>query len=260
MTVRTVRGQAALAAIVALSCAACVSPQKKLEAQQERDPQYQYQKAVVCMQATLPDEAIKYLNRAVSLDPRHFLSYNLFGLAYIVKGDFPKAAASLEKCLEIKPDFSEAYNNLGTVYQELGQADKAEASFKKAFEIDQHYNASYNLAKMNFERGKLEPALEYVGKSLQKYPRSLLAWNLQGLILDTQGRTDEAISSYQQALKIVPNEENVNFNLAVAHFRRGDKARVKEILDRVLAATKNEELRRRVRDLLEKLRVPRPAP
>lgn len=242
------------AAVLIAFGAACVSSQAKLAAQQEKDPQYQYEKAVVCMQAGLPDEAIKYLHRSISLDPNHYLSYNLFGLACIVKRDFPGAVTALEKCAALKPDFSEAQNNLGTALMETGQTTKAEAAFRRAFEIDQSYNASYNLAKINYERGQLEPALAFVEQSLRKFDRSLLAWNLQGLILDTLGRTDEAITSYQQALKRVPNEENVSYNLAVAYFRKGDKGRAKEILDRVLRGTKSEDLRARARDLLNKLK------
>ena len=254
MTAKSRSRRAGCAFLVAAMTAACVSPQARLAAQQEKDPRYQYEKAVVCMQAQLPDEAIKYLNRAVTLDPNHYLSHNLFGLVYMLKQDFPKAQASLERCVAIKPDFSEAHNNLGTVLQETGQKAKAEAAFKRAFEIDQNYNASYNLAKIYFERGDLEPALTYIGHSLQKFDRSLLAWNLKGLILDTLGRTEEAITSYQQALKRVPNEENVSFNLAVAYFRKGDRTRAKEICDRILQSAKTEELRARIRDLLEKLK------
>jgi tetratricopeptide (TPR) repeat protein len=233
---------------------ACVSPQARLAAQQEKDPQYQYEKAAVCMQAGLPDEAIKYLNRAITLDPNHYLSYNLFGLAYLIKRDFPNAVTALERCTALKPDFSEAFNNLGTALQETGQTPKAEAAFKRAVEIDQNYNASYNLAKISFERGEFEPALTYVGQSLRKFDRSLLAWNLQGLILDTMDRTDEAISSYQQALKRVPNEENVSFNLAVAYFRKGEKSRAREILERILPTAKTDELKTRVRELLSKIK------
>ena len=69
---------------------------------------------------------------------------------------------------------------------------------------------------MYFGQSKLEPALDYVRKSLQKYDRSLLAWNLQGLILDSQEKYDDAIACYQQALKIIPGEPNVSFNLATS--------------------------------------------
>jgi Flp pilus assembly protein TadD len=245
---------AACASAFFVLAAACVSPQAKLAAQQERDPQYQYEKAVVCMQAGLPDEALKYLNRAVSLDPNHYLSYNLFGLAYLLKRDIPDAVTAFEKCADLKPDFSEARNNLGTALMEMGRTDQAEAAFKKAYELDGSYNASYNLAKISYERGDLEAALTYIGRSLEKFDRSLLAWNLQGLILDTMDRTDEAIASYQQALKRVPNEENVSYNLAVAYFRKGEKARAKEILERILPAAKTDDLRRRIRELLDKLK------
>ncbi len=239
---------------LAAIASACVSPQARLAAQQEKDPQYQYEKAAVCMQAGLPDEAIKYLNRAITLDPNHYLSYNLFGLAYLIKRDFPNAVTALERCTALKPDFSEAFNNLGTALQETGQTVQAEAAFKRAFEIDQNYNASYNLAKISFERGDLTQALTYVGRSLQRYDKSLLAWNLQGLVLDTMDRTDEAIGSYQQALKRVPNEENVSYNLAVAYFRKGEKTRAREILQRILPTAKTEELKARVRELLSKIK------
>jgi tetratricopeptide (TPR) repeat protein len=254
MTANARSRKTGFAFLLAAFMAACVSPQARLAAQQEKSPQYQYEKAVVCMQAGLHDEAIKYLTRAVSLDPKHYLSHNLFGLIYMLKREFPLAQAEFDRCVAIKPDFSEAYNNLGTVLQETGQTAKAEAAFKRAFEIDQNYNASYNLAKISYERGQLEPALGYIGQSLEKFDRSLLAWNLQGLILDTMGRTDEAIVSYQQALKRVPNEENVSFNLAVAYFRKGDKARAREICDRILPKVKTEELRSRIRGLLDKLK------
>jgi tetratricopeptide (TPR) repeat protein len=159
---------------------------------------------------------------------------------------------ALERCTALKPEFSEAFNNPDGP-PETGQT-ACRGRVQAGLRDRPNYNASYNLAKISFERGELEPALKYVGQTLQKFDRSLLAFNLQGLILDTMGRTDDAITSYQQALKRVPNEENVRYNLAVAYFRKGDKSRAKEILDRILPLAKSEDLRARVRELLAKLK------
>jgi tetratricopeptide (TPR) repeat protein len=231
----------------------CASSQKKLAEQQEKDPQYQYEKAVVCMQYGMADEAIKYLNVSLALDPRHLLSHNLLGLAHMIKGNLPEAIKAFESCLGINPQFSEAHNNLGTALQESGQIDKSEEEFKKAYAIDGNYNASYNLAKLYYGQNKLDQAREYIQKSLQKYNRSLLAWNLQGLIHEGGGKFDEAIASYEQALKIVPNEVNVSFNLGVAYYKSERYERAKEILEKILPNVKNEDLKAKIQEVLKRI-------
>jgi tetratricopeptide (TPR) repeat protein len=203
-----------LLALVPILTAACASSQKRLEAQREKDPQYQYEKAVICMNAGLTDDAIPYLNQALALDSRHAASLNLLGLAHMIKGNLPAAVAALEKCVEAAPAFSDGHNNLATALLESGQAERASAEYRKAYELDENYNASFNLAKIEFLQGRHEAALDYVVRSLRKNNKSLLAFNLQGLILEALGRLDEAMASYEAALKIVPGELNVEFNLA----------------------------------------------
>lgn len=254
--------------ISAWLAAACASSPKTLEAQREKDPQYQYEKAVVCMNAGLTDYAIPYLNQALALNPRHQASLNLLGLAHMIKGNLPAAVTALEKCVEVAPGFSDGHNNLATALLESGQTERAEAEYRKAFELDENYNASFNLAKIEFQRGRNEAALDYVVRSLRKNPKSLLAFNLQGLVLEALNRLDEAQRSYEAALKVVPGELNVEFNLAVVYFKKEDFAKARALLasiqrrlrERTPPQAGDEELKKRVEDALKRLegRPPRP--
>lgn len=246
---------------IALAFASCASSQQRLAKEREKDPQYQYEKAVVCMQAGLVDEAFKYLNQALLLDPRHALALNLLGLAHMMKGNALEAVKAYEKCLQVNPSFSEGHNNLGTAYQELGSVDKAEEEYKKAFALDQNYNASYNLAKIYFLKKDMNTALDYVQKSLQKYSRSVIAWNLQGLIYDEQGKLDEALGSYQQGLKLAPAELNVSYNLGVTYFKKEDYAKSQEIVEKILRTlaqtppnAQNQDLKSKTNDLLKRIK------
>ncbi len=248
-------------ALCPLLLAACGSSQKRLEAQREKDPQYQYEKAVVCMNAGLTDYAIPYLNQALALNPSHAPSLNLLGLAHMIKGNLPAAVAALEKCVEAAPTFSDGHNNLATALLESGQADRAAAAYRKAFELDENYNASFNLAKIEFQAGRHEAALEYIVRSLRKNNKSLLAFNLQGLILEALGRLDEAAASYEAALKIVPGELNVEFNLAVVYFKKEDFAKSRALLasiqrrlrERTPAQAGDAELKKRVEETLKRM-------
>lgn len=252
----------AAAFVICLALASCASSQQRLAKEREKDPQYQYDKAVVCMQAGLIDEALKYLNQALSLDPRHALAWNLTGLAQMMKGKPQDAVQSFEKCLAINPNFSEGFNNLGTAYQASGNMDKAEESYKQAFALDENYNASYNLAKIYFLKKNMETAQDYIQKSLQKYGRSVIAWNLQGLIYDEQGKLEDAISSYQQAQKLAPDELNVSYNLGVAYFKKEDYVKSQDIMEKILKSLartspnpQNQDLKEKTGEVLKRIKA-----
>jgi tetratricopeptide (TPR) repeat protein len=246
--------------LMALVFSACAPSEKQVAAQRERDPQYQYEKAVVCMNAGLTDEALKYLSLSLSLDPNHVMALNLRGLAFLMKGNVAEAAASLENCVRLSPNFSDAHNNLATALQGQGQIDRAEIEFRKAFDLDGNANAGFNLAKIYFQGGKYVAALDYVQRSIRKFPRSLLALNLQGLILEALDKPEPAIASYEGALRIVPEESNVEFNLAVAYYKMKDVDKARSILEKIQRRLKDAksgarpaqeaELKKRVDELL----------
>jgi tetratricopeptide (TPR) repeat protein len=252
-------GTVGLAVVLAsLLATGCVSAEKRKAAERERDPQYQYEKAVVCMQYGMVDEAFQYLRAALLLNPRHALALNLQGLAQMMKSNFLEAVKSFQSSIEVDPNFSEGYNNLGTAFQESNRLDEAAAAYAKAYALDGNYNAAYNLAKIAYGKGAFQEALDWVQKSIAKYNRSVLAFNLQGLVLEGLERYDEALSSYQQALRILPGELNVQFNMGVVFYKKREYSRAKElftkILDELVRNPKagSDDLRTRVQDALKK--------
>ncbi|MGP8201394.1 MAG: tetratricopeptide repeat protein [Limisphaerales bacterium] len=57
--------------------------------------------------------------------------------------------------------------------------------------------------------------------TLARNPGSWLAHNNLGTILRQQGKVDEAINQYQEALRIKPDNESIHFNLARAFYQEG---------------------------------------
>ncbi len=234
--------------------ASCASTQSRLEKKREKDPQYQYEKAVVAMNYGFVDEAIRYANQALSLNPNHQPSWHLLGLAYEKKQNFSEAAAALQKSLELKPDFSEGHMSLGIVYEEMNILDKAEEEYRKAFVLDRSYKASFNLARVYFGQDKLDLALKYVQKSIEKDKLSLQAFNLQGVILNKLGRYPEAIGSFQTALKIDPNYAVASINLAVAYINSKSFDKARELLEKTLPQVQDQKLKEKILEYLEKLK------
>lgn len=236
---------------ISLCLTFCATVQTKKDKENENDPQYQYEKAVIAMKYELLDEAIKYLNQALALDSNHYESYNLLGLIHFKKQNFFQAASAYEKCLELRPDQPEVHNNLGFVYQELELPDKAEEEYKKAYSIDENFNASFSLAKIYFGQNKLELALDYVQKSIQKNSRSSAAYNLQGVILNKMDRPLEAIMSFQSALNISPNDIIIGVNLGIAYINKREFDKARRLLEKILPFVKDQTLKDKINEYLK---------
>lgn len=240
-----------LVMLLSLSLAFCASTHKKPAADSEKSPQYQYEKAVVALRYNLPDQAIEYLNQALALDSSYAQAYNLLGFAHFQQKNFGDAAAAYQKFLELAPNDSKARVSLGVVYEELGKVDLAEEEYKKADGIDGNPEAGYSLAKLYYGQKKLEPALEYVAKSLAKNNRSVPALNLQGVILNQMGKYAEALASFQNAVRIDPKDVNLNVNLGIAYINNKEFARAREILEKILPKVEDPVLKVKINEYLK---------
>jgi Tfp pilus assembly protein PilF len=237
----------AMAVLTMCACLAfCASAQTKTQRARDKDPRYQYNVGLFYLNQNDVENATKYFVKALSLDTRFYLAYNAMGLAHSLKGRLDEAAKSYVKCLEINPRFTEARNNLGTVYQEMNQLDKAEAEFRTALQDLTYQNRELpyvNLARLYVLQNRLDEALDNVNKALQIRPRLAMAHNLRGLIYEKFNNLVEAVASYEQAVKIVPDDVLFNYNLAVAYFKNGDYSRSKEIFHKIQGKVADAETR-----------------
>ncbi|HEX9902390.1 MAG TPA: tetratricopeptide repeat protein [Acidobacteriota bacterium] len=253
---RTLAALTGLAFVV--SCASLPTSQKK----NEKDPRYQYNMGLVYLNsrgadAITLDRAISFFLKALSLDAKYYLAYNALGLAYSMKGDLGPAAKSFEKCVEINPSFTEARNNLGSIYEALGFIDKAEIEYKKAL-VDEAYASRqlplYNLARLAYRQDKWDQALEYVDRALRYDTRMAMAHNFKGLVLEKKEDLEGAITSYEKAGRLVPDDMNFKLNLALALIKTGKSGQAREILEIVLQKTENSELRQKASEALKQLK------
>jgi Flp pilus assembly protein TadD len=234
-----------------LSIAGCASTPKRAIKDPEKDPQNQYEKAVISMRYGLEDEALKYLNLALSLDPAHTPSLLLLGNAQFRKENYGEAAAAFQKYLEIRPNDAEAHISLGLTYEKLGMTDKSEAEYLKSLAIDGNSNAAFGLAKLYYEQNKLEPALEHIQKAIQKNSQSAAYYNLQGVIFNQMHRYADALPSFQAALRYAPDDIYVIINLGIAYINIKELAKARELLEKVLPSVQDEALKTKINEYLK---------
>jgi tetratricopeptide (TPR) repeat protein len=86
------------------------------------------------------------------------------------------------KTLEINPYYRQVHLNLGVIYYQQGDWDAAEIEFLKELQVNRGFEAAY-------------------------------AYNNLGNVKLRQGKIEEALANYRQALKIYPNYKDGKYNL-----------------------------------------------
>jgi len=89
-----------------------------------------------------PGEAVRYLNKAIEIDPLYKVAYNLLAYAYNDMGDFEKSIWAINKYISLAPDEANPYDSRADLYAYNGKIDQAIESYKKALEIKPDFYAS----------------------------------------------------------------------------------------------------------------------
>lgn len=237
--------------IICLSLVFCASSQSKKAQDNERDPEYQYKKAEISMKYGLMDEAIKYLNQALSLDPTHYQAYYLLGMVFYKEQRFEEAASAFQSCLKLQPDYSEAHSGLASAYEAMDSLEKAEEELKTAYTIDSNHDTCLKLAEIYFKQDKMNLALDYVQEAIQKDNQSTAAYNLKGVILNQKGDYAEAITCFSNAVSIDPNFVVARINLGVAYINNQEPEKARTMLVDTLPLTDSQSLKDKINQFLE---------
>jgi tetratricopeptide (TPR) repeat protein len=93
------------------------------------------------------ENAIKYYNQAIYLNPDLAAAYYNRGNAYSYIGRFQRAEVDYSRVISLEPDFINAYYNRGLAYLALRQFEHACSDFEKACDLGDCSASSW--AKLN---------------------------------------------------------------------------------------------------------------
>jgi tetratricopeptide (TPR) repeat protein len=136
-------------------------------------------------------------------------------------GQHAKAAAELEKALQIAPEFADAHNNLGVQYVALGRHEDALAQFQAAVRIAPGMSRAHsNLALALWKVGRPADAESAVRQAVALDPANLRAHLILGTLLAGQARhREEAVRELRLA---VPDAPSALLTIAGLYARAGE--------------------------------------
>lgn len=141
-------------------------------------------------------------------------------------GNLKEQLVFLEKLDRLSPLNVERKIDMGEIHMTFGDTDRAEELFTMA--IKNATNEALNLIEET-KRAIAERCIEKNPELSERFFRSILEdkkdnyktsdveiFNRLGIALRRQGKSPQAVSEYEKALKVSPRDENIHFNLAMA--------------------------------------------
>ena len=129
------------------------------------------------------------------------------GIEYMREGKDKQAYKRLKKALDIQPDYSGALNAMALLHERLGKTELAESHFERAVRSNPGDAAAYNnFGAFLCRQGRVQDAMEQFKQALQnplnKAPA--IALNNAGQCLAQSGHSNKAEGLFREALRRNP--------------------------------------------------------
>ena len=171
--------------------------------------------------------------KAVAMDPHLAEAHAALGwVRFFIEWKFAEGLAELGRAQELSPWNPTANDLMARVVVYLGQFQEAEKLARQAIELDPlGYQARTSLARVLSAEGKLDEAEAAGRKGVELQPTAAGNHRWQVFVAIQRGDGEAAL----REARLEPNEGYRHFELALAHYARGDRPAADAALAELIA-------------------------
>jgi tetratricopeptide (TPR) repeat protein len=232
------------------------------------------------------DRAIADYSEAIRLNPNDAVAYNFRGAVYAEKGDYNKAIENYSQTIRINPNDEtgvDAYLKRGIAYANKWDYVHARADWEKVLQIDSNNTTARDNLNNLGQRGmaaeperQAQAANNTQGQGIEQllntarsfeaneeYDAAIAAYseiislkptadayNNRGNAYGRKGDYDRAITDFNQAIRLTPNDTEAYFDRGIAYVMKEDYVRARADWEKVLQLDSGHS---QARENLEKL-------
>jgi TolB-like protein/Tfp pilus assembly protein PilF len=142
-----------------------------------------------------PDEAVRYLRKAVALDPLVPINRSLLGEALAAAGQLDEAIRLLRSNIEIHPDYADNYWRLGLAYSYRGEIDQGIRWYARGVAVDPENDAYADLVRLHLSLGDSDGADAWYGRLADAGPDDYFRLASRYLLQRFRGDAEPALKT-----------------------------------------------------------------
>jgi predicted O-linked N-acetylglucosamine transferase (SPINDLY family) len=170
---------------------------------------------VIALQRGDPAQAVHLISNALSRNASNAAAYNNLGNALAALGKRLESLSAYLEAIALEPESADALCNLGNAFRSLGKLEKAIGCYQRALAITPDLQPAQAGLKSALEEAAPRGAAPAQGVDPSE------ADIRRGLLLQEQGRIDEAIECYRAILGLRAEVPEAHFNLGNAYKDQG---------------------------------------
>lgn len=170
------------------------------------------------------DNAIAAYSTVIALAPNRHDAHNNLGAMLGAKRRVRDAIPSFEAAVRLKPDYIDAWINLVSAHRVTDDPTGAEDVFRQALIANPGNGVLLNALGLFFrDLGRASDAVEVLkGAASHDGTQQAELFHTLGTALKSEGKLDEAIDAYTQAITLRPDYADALNNLGIALKEKGD--------------------------------------
>jgi tetratricopeptide (TPR) repeat protein/peroxiredoxin len=163
------------------------------------------------------------------------------GALFFQRGYLDQAEASFQQALRDDSSSAEALYGIGSVYLNQDKNAAARETFERAVKLPANYpdtlpDAWNNLGVIATREGRVQDSVQCFQQALRQNPHHLLALDNLGNAYRLEKRWDEARRVLERALEVAPQDPEANYSLGMVFAQTDDTGKAYEYLHRALKA------------------------
>ncbi len=165
-----------------------------------RLPEGEFAAGFVLVRLGRPKEAEIRYRRALTLRPDFAAAWVDLGHLLREQGQEAYAEAALLRAVELRPELVSGWLNLALLERERRRPEEAEAHLRKAFALNpEQVETMVAWCQFRTSEKDMAGAWQWLRWALARSQDHAEAWNMQGILLHTEGRFAEAVEAFERA-------------------------------------------------------------
>ena len=168
-------------------------------------------------------KAEKFYKKLLEFNPDDLNIHAILADIYTKQRDYSSAIATFKKVVELDSDNATAYYGLGTVHMRMMNWKEAIPPLERSVELDpKNADAYYQIGQAHQELKENAQAVEAYKKFVATNPsQPYEAYNRMGVCQMELGQFEDAVASFQEALKGIPEDVNIMYKMAQSYQKAG---------------------------------------
>ncbi|BDU51110.1 tetratricopeptide repeat protein [Haliovirga abyssi] len=205
------------------------------------------------------DNAIKYLEKAIKIDPRYPHTYVTIGRIYVKQKKYKIAFDYYKKAVKEDDSFSPAYEALADLFKELKNREKETFFLEQIMdkgknEDKNNFKVLLRLGKNYIELKNPEKALKYNLKAYELNQNDYNVLTNLGVAYSLNKEYEKAEPLLKRGIDIKPNDGKAYNNLGILYYRIGEKEKAIKILTKGYEMSKSKTVLRSLNIIKDRIK------